>query len=115
MKAPPRPRKRTALNRLVAVVLAAATTVVVVNVVTGGDLVDQWFRGATGLYAAVASEPDDLSWDCVYDPTMNDDWHDDIICWRGVESIRPILLEGQFVTEAGMIAAGEAYEAELNG
>ena len=45
---------------------------------------------------------------------MNENWHDDVYCTDGVDAIRPILLEGQFVTEADMIAAGEAYEAELN-
>lgn len=56
-----------------------------------------------------------MAWDCFYDPTMNDNWHDDVLCRRGTESHRPILLDGQFVTEMDMIAAGEAYEAELNG
>jgi len=55
-----------------------------------------------------------MSWDCYYDPTMNENWHDDVICRRGTEAFRPILLEGQFVTEADMVAAGDAYEAELN-
>lgn len=55
------------------------------------------------------------SWDCYFDPTMNDDWHDDVICRDGVESVRPILLpELGFVTEDEMIAAGEAYQVELN-
>lgn len=73
--------------------------------------------------AAVADEPPqaeiDLAtqgaWDCYYDPTMNNDWHDDVICRDGVDSLRPILLpESGFVTEDEMIAAGEAYEVELN-
>lgn len=103
--------------------LAGAAAVVIGNVATGGDLVDQWFRGATGLFETATSElaetatsaPAEMTWDCVWDPTMNDNWHDDVICWRGAESVRPILLDGQFVTEADMIAAGEAYEAQLNG
>lgn len=56
-----------------------------------------------------------MPWDCFYDATMNENWHDDVICRRGTDSFRPSLLEGQFVTEADMIAAAEAYEAELNG
>jgi hypothetical protein len=56
-----------------------------------------------------------MPWDCYYDATMNENWHDDVICRRGTDSFRPSLLEGQFVTENDMIAAGEAYEAELNG
>ncbi|KGJ76926.1 hypothetical protein GY21_08775 [Cryobacterium roopkundense] len=56
-----------------------------------------------------------MSWDCYFDPTMNDDWHDDVICRDGVESVRPILLpESGFVTEAEMIVAGEAFQVELN-
>lgn len=54
-------------------------------------------------------------WDCFYDPTFNDDWHDDVVCLNGADSLRPILLpELGFVTEEEMIAAGEAYEAGLN-
>ncbi|CAN5514971.1 hypothetical protein BH09ACT4_BH09ACT4_16540 [soil metagenome] len=64
---------------------------------------------------AVVPTDEPMSWDCYYEPTINDNWHDDVICQRGTESIRPILLKGQFVTEADMVAAGEAYEAELNG
>lgn len=55
-----------------------------------------------------------MPWDCFYDPTMNENWHDDVICRRGTESFRPLLLEDQFVTADDMTAAGEAYEAELN-
>ncbi|MCS0498072.1 hypothetical protein [Protaetiibacter mangrovi] len=59
--------------------------------------------------------PVDSSWDCFWDPTINDDWHDDVVCWKGFESTRPILLQDQgFVTEGEMRAAGEAYEAQLN-
>ena len=55
------------------------------------------------------------AWDCFYEPTINDDWHDDVFCTNGVDSARPILLPDQgFVTEAEMIAAGEAYEVSLN-
>jgi hypothetical protein len=54
-------------------------------------------------------------WDCYYDATMNENWHDDVTCTDGVDSIRPILLpDAGFVTETDMIAAGEAYEVELN-
>ena len=55
-----------------------------------------------------------MSWDCFYEPTMNENWHDDVICRRGSESFRPLLLEGQFVTADDMIAAGDQYAAELN-
>jgi len=62
----------------------------------------------------VAEAPASL-WECSWDPTMNDDWHDDVVCSRGFDTVRPILLPDQgFVTEDEMRAAGEAYEAELN-
>jgi hypothetical protein len=67
--------------------------------------------GLTG--GAPATSP--ATWACFWDPTINDDWHDDILCARGLETIRPTLLPGQeFVTEDEMIAAGMAYAATLN-
>lgn len=55
------------------------------------------------------------TWQCAYEPTINNDWHDDVICANGQNSIRPRLLEDErFVTEEEMIAAGQAYEAKLN-
>ena len=57
----------------------------------------------------------DDEWSCYYDPSINNDWHDDVVCRNSFESFRPILLpELGFVTESEMIAAGEAYEVELN-
>jgi len=54
-------------------------------------------------------------WDCYYDATMNDNWHDDVVCRNGVDWKRPTLLKYvDFVTEADMVAAGEAYEHKLN-
>jgi hypothetical protein len=64
--------------------------------------------GASGVTGA--------TWQCHWDPTINDDWHDDVLCVRGVESDRPILLaEQEFVTEAEMMAAAAEYQATLNG
>jgi hypothetical protein len=60
-------------------------------------------------------EPDAVAWSCFWDPTMNDDWHDDVLCARGLETVRPTLLPDQsFVTEADMMAAAAEYEATLN-
>lgn len=54
-------------------------------------------------------------WSCSYDPSMNDNWHDDVLCTTGPNSHRPILLPDQgFVTEAEMQAAGQEYEDYLN-
>lgn len=75
---------------------------------------------APSVREAVEPEPVILDpapgpWDCFYEPTMNEDWHDDVLCTNGLQSERPILLPGQFVTEDDMRAAGEEYEAMLNG
>jgi hypothetical protein len=46
---------------------------------------------------------------------MNDDWHDDVLCTRGAETIRPVLLQdAPYVTEEDMRQAGRQYEASLN-
>ena len=31
-------------------------------------------------------------WTCFYDPTMNENWHDDVLCRNGSSSERPLLL-----------------------
>jgi hypothetical protein len=62
-----------------------------------------------------APAPAAATWSCFWDPTINDDWHDDVLCTRGPESIRPTLLPGQdFVTEEEMVAAGAEYAEALN-
>lgn len=54
-------------------------------------------------------------WSCSYDPTMNDDWHDDVRCTDGANSHRPILIaDWGFVTEEDMRTAGHDYESYLN-
>lgn len=54
-------------------------------------------------------------WSCFYDPTMNENWHDDVRCTNGAKSYRPILLADRgFVTEEDMRAAGQDYENHLN-
>lgn len=55
-------------------------------------------------------------WSCFLDPTMNYDWHDDVLCVNGSEATRPYLLEWmEFVTEDDLRAAAAEYEAQLNG
>lgn len=46
-------------------------------------------------------EPDaPLLWECEWDPTMNNDWHDDVVCRRGWDAMRPNLLPNdRFVTQ----------------
>ncbi|WP_411699161.1 hypothetical protein [Conyzicola sp.] len=60
--------------------------------------------------------PADDYWSCAYDPTMNDDWHDDILCSRGAEQIRPSLLpDSSFVGYSEIMQAARDYETVLNG
>ncbi|MGG7463604.1 hypothetical protein [Plantibacter sp. YIM 135347] len=54
-------------------------------------------------------------WSCGWSPTMNEDWHDDVLCTQENEAIRPSLLtDWDFVTYDDMMAAAREYEAELN-
>ncbi|MFC4137910.1 MULTISPECIES: hypothetical protein [unclassified Microbacterium] len=56
------------------------------------------------------------TWKCGWDPTYNDDWHDDVLCTKGMESDRPALLpEQEFITKADMMVAAREYEKKLNG
>lgn len=55
------------------------------------------------------------SWRCFLSPTYNEDWHDDVLCRKGNESVRPYLREwDDFVEEWEMRESAEEYEAELN-
>lgn len=63
----------------------------------------------------VAPAPVAESWSCFWDPTMNENWHDDVLCTRGYEAIRPELLaEQSFVTQDDMMRAAADYEMTLN-
>lgn len=63
----------------------------------------------------VAPEPVAGNWSCYWDPTMNEDWHDDVACTNGVDFTRPILLTDQsFVTQDDMMRAATEYEAQMN-
>lgn len=55
------------------------------------------------------------TWVCHFAPTMNDDWHDDVVCSNGVDAHRPYLRPwDNFVEEWEMADAAAEYEAELN-
>lgn len=55
------------------------------------------------------------SWECAWDPTMNDDWHDDVLCTDGVAIDRPVLLpDDEFVTRDDIMQAAADYAAALN-
>ncbi|MGJ8722764.1 MAG: hypothetical protein ACSHW9_13075 [Salinibacterium amurskyense] len=54
-------------------------------------------------------------WRCVWDPTYNDDWHDDYVCSNGTAIDRPYLIpEDSFVESWEIEAAAAAYEDSLN-
>jgi len=61
------------------------------------------------------AEADVTSWVCEYDPTMNRNWHDDVLCIKGNDSVRPNLRPNdRFVTKAEIMRAARAYEKKLN-
>lgn len=54
-------------------------------------------------------------WRCYWDPTINDDWHDDYLCSNGANYDRPYLLPGDSFVEGWEIdAAAAEYENSLN-
>lgn len=56
------------------------------------------------------------AWTCTWDPTYNNDWHDDVICSNGSEQERPYLRpEDNFVTYDEIMETGRQYEDKLNG
>lgn len=58
----------------------------------------------------------DAGWTCVYSPSLNDDWHDDVLCSNGFDQERPRLREwDSFVTEDEIMESAREYEAALNG
>lgn len=60
--------------------------------------------------------PPILHWSCWYEPTMNDDWYDDVVCSNGVERHRPYLREwDSFVTVDEIMESAREYEQYLNG
>lgn len=66
-------------------------------------------------FEAPAPQPAPMVWTCSYAPTMDYDWHDDVVCSNGSEWHRPYLREwDSFVTEDEIMASALEYEAELN-
>ncbi len=62
-----------------------------------------------------SGNPSGGGWGCAYLPTMNNWWHDDVLCSNGAEHFRPDLLpDDSFITEAEMVAEARRYEAYLN-
>lgn len=62
-----------------------------------------------------AATPKTGSWTCVYDPTMNRNWHDDVLCSNGSDTQRPSLRDGDdFITKSELMESAAEFEAELN-
>jgi hypothetical protein len=81
-----------------------------------------WFTSRPALPATAPSgdasaTPSSVAgiWSCVWDPTLDDDWHNDVECFDGRTRFRPNLLaDVDQVDESQMRAAGEEYEDYLN-
>lgn len=74
-------------------------------------LTEQASATPTAAPAAAASR----TWSCAWNPTINDDWHDDVECFDGSARFRPDLLTDiSRVDEAQMRAAAQEYEDYLN-
>ncbi|MDM8083782.1 hypothetical protein QUV83_03255 [Cellulomonas cellasea] len=54
-------------------------------------------------------------WVCVYSPTYDDDWHNDVECSDGINVDRPYLREwDSFVTENEIMDSAQEHEDALN-
>jgi hypothetical protein len=54
-------------------------------------------------------------WTCVYAATMDNDWHNDVLCTDGLRSERPQLRpRDSFVTHAEIMRAARRHENALN-
>ncbi len=68
-------------------------------------------------------EPEELAtadpvrlWECRYEPTYNNDWHDDVVCSNGSERHRPYLRDwDDFITQDEIMQSAREYEEQLNG
>lgn len=77
-----------------------------------------WEAETNGCADSQPMTPDIVSgdWTCTWNPTYNDDWHDDLICSNGSEQERPYLRPADnFVTYDEIMESGREYEDQLNG
>jgi hypothetical protein len=55
------------------------------------------------------------SWSCHYDPTYDEDWHNDVLCSNGTDLDRPYLRQGDdFITQDEIMESAGEYEDYLN-
>jgi hypothetical protein len=72
----------------------------------------EWWEMPRGKANAAGSSP---RWTCSYLPTMDQDWHNDVLCTNGVAEERPYLRQwDSFVTEAEIMQSARKYERQLN-
>jgi hypothetical protein len=101
--------------------IAAVAWFVVIEPMIGGagSLEDDYSQPARIDVRRPTSKPNPApvqSWTCDYHPTMNGDWHDDILCSNGLSTRRPYLLgDDPFVTHAELMQAADRHEVALNG
>lgn len=54
-------------------------------------------------------------WSCFYQPTMNYDWHDDVVCSNTRDQQRPYLREwDDYITQVEIMESAREYERQLN-
>ena len=69
----------------------------------------------SGLFDATENHQTAPTWICSYSPTMDYDWHNDVICSNGIESQRPYLRAGDsFITRDEIMSSAEEYQDGLN-
>jgi len=55
------------------------------------------------------------AWTCSYDPTYDEDWHNDVVCTDGIGVDRPYLRpDDDFITEDEIMESAREYEDALN-
>jgi hypothetical protein len=71
--------------------------------------------GCSSDLLAPAPSPAAERWVCRWDPTINQDWHDDYLCTKGDQTDRPHLIPGDgFVRRDEIDQAASDYQAKLN-
>jgi hypothetical protein len=78
-----------------------------------GPIPSQWPARPSGPTAEIGVGV--VSWHCAYSATINNDWHDDVLCSNGTETHRPYLRpEDSFVTGPEIMRSAREYERQLN-
>ena len=114
MSPPPRRRtsaKQSCTSRLVGI---AAGIVILAVAFTQEGLFHQFSAAFVGM-ATNHQEGPQNRWTCSYSPTMNHNWHDDVLCTKGTQTKRPRLLPTvRHVTQDDIERAAAQYESRLN-